>query len=230
MDQYKGLSDQYKNKPEGYYSLERDEMLAYIPWDAQKILDIGCGEGGFGKNIKSKFPGVKVWGIEPDSSAAGKASLVLDKVIEGSFGTDMPALQEQQFDCIIFNDVLEHLLDPGAALRNCQPFLSPGGIILASIPNILYFPVIWEVLTQQDWRYEQHGTLDNTHLRFFTRKSILRLFDENGYEVVGITGINPVKPNRIFKLLNTILYKRLNDWRYLQFAVQAKLKTSPKVN
>ena len=223
---YTDLRSRYERKLEGYYSLKRQEMVDFVPADARTILDVGCGEGGFGSAVKTKFPGVEIWGIEPDMQSAEKAENSLDGVINAPFGNELDLLQGKKFDCIVFNDVLEHLPNPEIALQHSKKYLNPSGIILASIPNILYYPVIREVLVTQDWRYQDHGTLDNTHLRFYTRKSIVRLFQENGYEVCTVKGINPGPCGKLYRLLNAVLFKRLYDWRYLQFAVIAKPKMS----
>ena len=53
----------YENKPEGYYHNVRHEMIKYLPNDAKKIIDIGCGNGAFAEIIKEKN-NAEVWGIE----------------------------------------------------------------------------------------------------------------------------------------------------------------------
>ena len=52
-------------------------------------------------------------------------------------------LPERIFDCIVFNDVLEHMVVPEQALRYAKTLLSPNGSIVASIPNIRYLPILW---------------------------------------------------------------------------------------
>ena len=78
------------------------------------------------------------------------------------------------------------------------------------------------IIKTQDWRYEDKGILDNTHLRFFTRKSIERLFKDTGYDVVRIGGINRYTYWK-FNLLNFFLLNKINDFRYGQFAIVAKI-------
>jgi len=219
---YGQLDKQYENKPAGYYGLDRVEMLPFIPAAAKKILDIGCGEGGFGKMLKEKDPSLIFWGLEPSPSAAGIAGRVLDKVINNVFNEGLPELENEKFGAIVFNDVLEHLASPDNSIRLCSRYLDEKGCIVASIPNILFYPVVREIVRTQDWQYTEHGTLDNTHLRFFTRKSIIRLFEENGYRILKIEGINARSCGRLYRILNTIFYKKLKDWKFLQFAVQAQ--------
>jgi SAM-dependent methyltransferase len=86
-------------------------------------------------------------------------------------------LGDERFDTIVFADVLEHLPDPVEALRRYRRLLAPGGKILVSVPNV----AVWNVrlgLLLGRFRYTATGTLDRTHLRFFTRANLLRALRE----------------------------------------------------
>lgn len=220
--QYSDLIQQYSAKPPEYYHDARSELLNFVPDDAKLVLDVGCAGGDFGKRLKEE-KGCVVWGIEPSEDAAKEAEKNLDKVVSSTFASDMPELDGQFFDAIFFNDVLEHLIDPKEALRIAKQYLRKSGYVIASIPNILYFPAIYMILKQQDWKYEDSGILDNTHLRFFTKKSVGRLFEESGYDIKCIEGINRYSYWK-FNLLNFIFLNHMTDWRYLQFAVVAQPK------
>lgn len=221
-DQFETLSDNYQNKTESYYHNQRMEMLEFIPSTTKRMLEIGCSTGQFGANVKKMLKDVEIWGIEPNENVVGEARELLDKVINATFEKDMPQLVGQKFDTIVFNDVLEHLIDPGLVLQWCHQYLSSGGVIVASIPNVLFFPSFFhKILIKQDWEYEKEGIFDNTHLRFFTKKSIVRLFTENDYSIQRMQGINSWRSFK-FSLLNTLLMKRIDDWQHLQFAVVAK--------
>jgi 2-polyprenyl-3-methyl-5-hydroxy-6-metoxy-1,4-benzoquinol methylase len=216
------LSKNYGAKPDGYYDTPRPEMLQFVPLERKRILEVGCGVGTFGKQLKERSSEVKVWGIEPDSSSADAAEKVLDRVIRGVFEVETPELAGERFDCIVFNDVLEHMTDPDVALLAAKQHLTADGLVIASIPNILYFPTFYMIVKTQDWRYEDKGILDNTHLRFFTRKSIERLFKDSGYDVIRIGGINRYTYWK-FNVLNFFLLNRINDFRYGQFAIVARV-------
>lgn len=222
--QYDNLSAQYESKPEGYYGVTREEMLPFLPATARKVLDVGCGGGGFGVSMKKFRKDItQIWGIEPNKEAASIAEGVYDKVICSTFDENVPELADQKFDAIIFNDVLEHLIDPQSILKVCKKYLAEGGCIVASIPNILYFNVFFnQIILKQDWEYTGSGILDNTHLRFFTKKSIIRLFEETGYRIATIEGIN-ANVYRRYRLINFLALNKMYDWRFLQYAVVAKL-------
>lgn len=226
---YSVLTEDYADKPNRYYTSKRKEIQSYIPASTKKLLDIGCGRGAFGADLKQQRPGLTVWGVEPFQEAAKSAASVLDKIICNVFDAQSPDLQNQKFDCITFNDVLEHLIDPSQTLKDSQLYLEREGCIIASIPNILYFPVFFnQIILREDWKYEDSGILDSTHLRFFTKKSIKRLFEEAGYDVIKIEGINAGK-SKLYIIFNLLLLNRLKNWKYQQFIIQAKIKNRAKL-
>jgi 2-polyprenyl-3-methyl-5-hydroxy-6-metoxy-1,4-benzoquinol methylase len=169
-------------------------MERYVPLAARSVLDVGCLAGGFGQMLKMRRASIEVWGIEADPAAAEAARSRLDHVIEGAYPDAAPA---RRFDCVVFNDVLEHLADPWAALEHAKSLLSPGGVVVASIPNVRYYRVSWSLLTRGKWEYGDGGVLDRTHLRFFTRQTVEELFRSCGYELRELVPANfpPVRSN-----------------------------------
>jgi 2-polyprenyl-3-methyl-5-hydroxy-6-metoxy-1,4-benzoquinol methylase len=217
--------DIYKDKDEIYYNNPRAELLPFIPAGIKTVLDVGCGSGNFGQALKSSYK-CQVWGIEPNDEAANAAKGKLDTVIHNVFLKDLPELQGKKFDAIFFNDVLEHLINPGEALRNCKELLAPDGCIIASIPNIRWYPVVLSLLRYKDFKYQPFGVMDETHLRFFTKKSMIRLFEDQGYKVEKIEGINKNTNFPPLNILNFLLFNTQEDMKYPQFAIVAKLNNN----
>jgi 2-polyprenyl-3-methyl-5-hydroxy-6-metoxy-1,4-benzoquinol methylase len=223
-----GLIKDYQTKQRLYFEAERPEMLRYIPSTATSVLEVGCGNGNFARLIKTQLA-AQVWGVELDREAALVAEQQLDKVICGAFDEALN-LPKHSFDCIIFNDVLEHLVDPEQALLDCQKLLRQGGVVVASIPNVRYFHNVINLAFYGDWTYTDKGILDRTHLRFFTYRSILEIFERLGYKVETIEGVNPIEKFRLpgklkcFSGLLNLFSHRIEDMRYLQFAVVARPK------
>lgn len=211
----------YDEKSDAYYEFLRPEMLAYVPKEARKVLEVGCGSGIFAGQLKAER-NVEIWGIELVKDAATKASKVLDKVIIGNIETDKIDLPSNYFDCIIFNDVLEHLLDPWEVLRKLGPALVENGCVVASIPNIRHFDVIQPLLYYKEWKYADEGVLDRTHLRFFTQKTMGDLFAVSGYEIVRIEGIRSIEFPWKFRVFNWLSGNKFDDMRFIQFACVAK--------
>lgn len=225
MDTLVATQLDYETKPRDYFSVPRTEMLPFVPANCRRLLDVGCGAGAFGKVLKQSRK-VEVWGVEPMSSHAAMAAPNLDHVVTGQFdeGADLP---EKTFDCIVFNDVLEHMVSPELALRYAKALLSPGGCVVASIPNVRHLMVIEDLVVHARWEYGECGILDRTHLRFFTRSSIVKLFRTEGYALEHITGINPYLANvgrllrTVFRAVDASFLGKFRDMKCQQFAVVA---------
>lgn len=209
-----------------YYEQDRKEVVDFLPVQASVILDIGCGVGAFGAGLKAQKD-IEIWGVEPVSDVAASADKVLDKVINGLFD-EHASLPDAYFDAVVFNDSLEHFPDPFPPLELAKTKLKKDtGVIVASIPNVRFIRNIRHVLFEKDWKYTDKGILDRTHLRFFTKKSMVRTFEEAGYEVISIEGINPHRWNTIPILFLRMFFGSLMaDMRFPQYVVVAKVAKS----
>jgi SAM-dependent methyltransferase len=221
------IFDEYQKKVSSYFEHERPETLQMIPHDVRRVLDVGCGSGRFGRLVKQER-GAEVWGVEPSLSACKEAENNLDRVFHGEFG-EASILPKRAFDAVVFNDVLEHLAEPWIALEFAKQLLTNKGVVVASIPNIRNFPTLWRLLVRKEWRYQDAGTLDRTHLRFFTRQTIEDLFVDAGYRICMIKGLNPFVGVggeggvwRYFKILNLLTLGHISDTKFLQYAVCAQ--------
>lgn len=180
----------YSSKTQEYYGQSRPEIVGIVDKDIKSILDIGCSDGSFIKELKNKIPKLKSVGIELNDEFGQKAKQILNKVFISDVCDAIPNIKNGDFDVITFNDVLEHMVDPYDVLSIVKPKLSTNGKIIASIPNVRFFKNLYNLLFKKDWQYEDHGILDRTHLRFFTKKSIIAMFEQTGYRVISIQGIN----------------------------------------
>jgi 2-polyprenyl-3-methyl-5-hydroxy-6-metoxy-1,4-benzoquinol methylase len=205
----------YYSKPSGYYS-DRQDILSFVPLGAKRILDVGCGEGDFGSLLKKNLS-AEVWGVEIFEKVAKIAMAKMDRVIVGNIEDQDIPLPSKFFDCVVFNDCLEHLMDPWSVLARIKENLKNDGCVVASIPNICYFPIIKNLVLHGEWAYVESGTLDRTHLRFFTKKSIADMFNSCKYEILKIEGINPTQFPWKFRILNWLLSQGFDDMKYLQF-------------
>ena len=158
------------------------KIVSLVP-PATRVLEFGCATGYMTEVLKNRL-GCTVVGIEIDRDAAALAEQHAERVIVGDAEKiDYAAeLAGEQFDVVMFADVLEHLKEPGDVLRRVRPFVAENGVVVASIPNIAHASVRLALLGGE-FRYREWGLLDDTHLRFFTRASIQDLFEETGYVV-----------------------------------------------
>jgi 2-polyprenyl-3-methyl-5-hydroxy-6-metoxy-1,4-benzoquinol methylase len=158
------------------------KIVSLVP-PATRVLEFGCATGYMSEVLKDRL-GCTVVGIEIDRDAAALAEQHAERVIVGDAEKiDYAAeLAGEEFDVVLFADVLEHLKEPGDVLRRVRPFVAENGVVIASIPNIAHASVRLALLGGE-FRYREWGLLDDTHLRFFTRASIQDLFEETGYVV-----------------------------------------------
>lgn len=155
----------------------------------KKVLEVGCASGYMSRVLVEQF-GCDVTGIEVDPEAAKMAREICSRVITGDLETlDIRReLAEDRFDVIICADVLEHLREPVRALSSLRPFLHPEGYVVASIPNIAHLSVVVDLILGR-FTYRPLGLLDETHLRFFTRHSIVDCFDRAGFVITKLERI-----------------------------------------
>ena len=212
----------YENKPSGYYDNVRYEMLKYLPKKAKKIIDIGCGNGAFATIVKEKND-AEVWGIELMEDEAKVAESVLHKVFTGPCEKFIEDLPNNYFDVIYFNDVLEHLADPYSVLDILKSKLAKGGVVISSIPNVRFYRTFSKVVFAKDWKYDEFGIMDKTHLRFFTGKSIRRMYEDLGYEILIHEPINITKSLKPILFNIPLLFTHM-DIRNLQYATVATVK------
>lgn len=219
------LNKYYETKRYSYYGYARHEMIGFVPKEAARILDIGCGDGGFGAALKADRV-VHIIGIEPVEDAWRAATQRLDQVLHMNVEDGIGQFADHSFDCIVCNDVIEHLVDPWEVLRGFRRLLAPSGVLVASIPNVRHMPVLKDLVMQGNWRYEDAGVLDRTHLRFFTRNSIYDLFKTSGYQLTTVQGINAIDFPWKFGLFNRILNGLFDDAKFIQFACVAEISDS----
>ena len=204
-------------KHEDYYRNARPDVVALIPADTRRLLEVGCGAGNAGALAKARLGVSEAIGVELSPSAAAEAETLLDRVIRGDVETIALDFPEGYFDCVVFADVLEHLKDPWAVLRKIRPLLSDDGCVVASIPNLQHLKPVLKILFDR-FQYEEAGLLDSTHLRFFTLSTIKSLFGETGYRVERVV---PVR-SRKMSLLKNLSLGTLRKFTTFQYLVVAR--------
>jgi 2-polyprenyl-3-methyl-5-hydroxy-6-metoxy-1,4-benzoquinol methylase len=176
----------------GSYEYFEDENIALLRHSprGQRVLDVGCGSGLLGVRLREL--GNTVWGADSAEEIASVAAERLDRFVLVDV-TDAErvaeALGDERFDTVVFADVLEHLPDPVGTLKSYRRFLKPGGSVLVSVPNV----AVWNVrlgLLLGRFEYTPTGTLDKTHLRFFTKANLVRALREAGLQPTTID-VNP---------------------------------------
>jgi SAM-dependent methyltransferase len=220
-----GVMSDYDQKCDAYFSTPRREMLDFVPEDVKSVLEIGCGTGAFGALVKRER-GCYYFGVELSEKAASLARDRLDGVVVANIETDVLPFERRSFDCLVCNDVLEHLVDPWVSLRYLLEFIRPGGAVVVSIPNVRFSEVVKDLVFRKRWEYKDEGVLDRTHLRFFTESSVRSMISSAGLQLVRLNGINPIEYAWRLRLLNYAFLGALNDMRYPQYGCLARLPRS----
>lgn len=161
----------------------REDLAARVPAGARAVLDVGCSRGATSAALRARGV-VRICGIEPDPEDAEAAARVYDEVVCARLG-DVTQEFDGRFDAVLFGDVLEHLEDPSEALVRVRPWLAPRGVLVASVPNLGHWAVVDDLLRGR-FDYVPYSILSGTHVRFFTRKTLIDLFEASGYRVRGI--------------------------------------------
>jgi 2-polyprenyl-3-methyl-5-hydroxy-6-metoxy-1,4-benzoquinol methylase len=210
------------SKTDEYYSFERAALVDMLPCIQGKVLEIGCGSGATLAYMKMQGASYVV-GIDTNKVAIDLASkrgldlaLVLDVEKE-----ELP-FNKKEFDCIVLADVLEHLYNPWDTLEKVTTFLADNGHILISLPNIKHYMVLLRLVFHDEWTYTDAGTLDNSHIRFFTLKEIRKLLACAGLREVKIKGIDA--SGKKLKCLNRLLFNKLETFSSGQYYILAGKK------
>jgi len=156
-----------------------------MPANLKRVVEVGCSSGALAKAYTTINPKCNYTGIDIDTAFAEMAKSSCNEVICDNIET----LSENEFirlfpsDCWVFGDALEHLYDPWALLKRIRPHLAPNSQIITCIPNAQH----WSVQARLNsglFRYEDQGLLDRTHIRWFTRITMIELFESTGYRII----------------------------------------------
>jgi hypothetical protein len=164
------------------------QLFDMIPDGLQSIIEVGSGSGVLAKAIKQRSPATQYIGIELEPEYAILSSRYCDLVLTDNIETPSDELRKyiQAASALIFSDVLEHLYNPWHTLKFLRSEISNECAIYASIPNIQHWSIIFGLISG-NFDYADSGLLDRTHIRFFTKKTIISLFTDCGYEIKSIS-------------------------------------------
>lgn len=211
-----------------YFCNPRGEMLAFLPSHYEKVLEVGCGAGAFHAQLSS---GIEYWGVDPSELAQREMSGRVHRFFLGCLEDVASDLPDKYFDMIVINDVMEHTPNHEFFLFILKGKLAEGGSLVGSVPNVRYVSNLKELLWKKDWAYQASGgVLDETHLRFFTQKSLISSLNRAGFVVEQCEGINPIwwSHYRSRMFVKRVCYGAVGvflgrDVPYLQFAFRCKV-------
>ena len=209
----------------GDYSKSFNQVVYNAIKPNSTCLDVGCSTGNLGLRL-IEFKNCIVDGIDINSIALKKAKEVgykdTFKINLNSSLLDFTELNNKKYDCIIIADVLEHLMNPENILANIKQYLSPKGVVVISLPNVAFI-INRILLLLGKWDYREYGTLDKTHLKFYTIKSGQKIVKSCGFNIINVT---PYNQFGILKRLGPLTNVFPSLFAY-QFLVIAKVASPP---
>ncbi len=226
MSELDSLTESYAAKSDDYFHHSRlDQILPLLPTQCDRILEVGCGAGTTLVHLKGTGLCNWIGGVELFPAAAAEAADLLDYVRQGNIETLELGIHPGSIDVVLCLDVLEHLVDPWATIRKLTTLLKPGGILIASLPNVRHIKVVIPLLLRGEWTYGPFGLLDRTHLRFFTRATATELIQTAGLRVDLIRNIGlewtPAK-----RLVRAITFGKLDDLLTFQYLLRGIMPAS----
>ena len=181
MDSIEKIHD--KKISADYFSFYNKEIVRQLPDNPGPILDVGCATGTLGAQIIKQKGATVYEGIEVVPHIAEEAKKQLTKVHVGQAEDWLSRLPEAHYEWVIMADSLEHTVDPWFVLREVYRVLKADGKVLISLPNVRNLEVITDLLVKGEWKYRDFGIMDQGHLRFFTKRSIVNMLEQQGFKV-----------------------------------------------
>jgi len=147
------------------HELHNPELLRLIPPQSRRLIEIGCSSGALAREFKKIAPDCDYLGIEIDPAYAKLAERHCDRSL-----------------VLDIEHTLEHLVEPWVVLARIRERIPAAGSVVACIPNAQHWS-LQARLSIGDFRYEEVGLLARTHLRWFTRQTIIELFEQAGFRI-----------------------------------------------
>lgn len=181
----------------------------------RRILDVGAADGIVSRRLTER--GWRVTGVEGDPALAQAGARHCERMLTANLNREIPEVAGP-FDAILYGDVLEHLVDPLRALVELDRALVPDGFVVISVPNIAHLYIRLLLLVGR-FDYIDRGILDDSHLRFFTERSLRALIADAGLTVERFTAT----PAPLYQILPASWHKR---WVAATHAVNAVIARS----
>jgi 2-polyprenyl-3-methyl-5-hydroxy-6-metoxy-1,4-benzoquinol methylase len=190
-------------------------VVGLVPQSARTVLDVGCGAGANARLLLQRNADTHIFGLTGSPSEAERARATMRACWVVDLERELPSeVAAMTFDCIVMSHVLEHLTRPEQLVARCAALLKPGGTCVIAVPNVLN----WRdrlAFARGHFEYRDGGTLDSTHLRFYTYETAARLLLAEAPELSlagqGVTGSVPLWVLR-HHILTAAARAKLDRW------------------
>ena len=214
------LGTQYDTKSDVYFAGARQDFVSMLPANGEaRVLEIGCGSGDTGALALAQGRAAHYTGVDISAKAAQKAAGILSEVLIGDVEKMPLPWRAGSFDALILSEVLEHLVDPWAALARLSPLVRSGGIAMASSPNVSHYSIVAN-LARGRFELTDFGAMDRTHMRWFTPATYRALFEGAGFAVEETVPVTAFAPRT--RLLSRLTGGRLDHLFMRQIRLKAR--------
>jgi 2-polyprenyl-3-methyl-5-hydroxy-6-metoxy-1,4-benzoquinol methylase len=200
-----------------YHGLVRDDVTPFVPKSGGTLLDVGGGIGGTARYLKDHGHADRVGVIDMvTTEGSDLADFRFRGDVEDEAFVAHVLAAEGPFNTVLCLDVLEHLVDPWRVVAQLHQSLAPGGVIVASIPNVRNYRALVPLVFKNQWQLRDSGILDRTHLRFFVRSTAIELMTASGLQ---LESVNPAPSGgrkvALFRRLTFGLLNSFTDGQYI---------------
>jgi len=211
-----GTSD--RATPTSHYALNATHrggthaMLLELVPERSRVLELGCASGYLGVLLHQRH--CKLWGMDSDSTALGQ---IPQDIYESTTHVDLDHLHTwplppHSADVVLAADILEHLTKPERLLAQTHEILSPGGLLIISLPNVAHISVRLPLLLGK-FRYQPSGILDQTHLHLYTFATACEMINNAGFTIEDVLSgsdwggwfLNDPRTSRVANVLRGLL-------------------------
>ena len=214
----------YNEKAKTYFTNSRKDLISLLPEkQGLHVLELGAGGGDTLMDLKRSGLAARVVGIELFTlEGTFQRDPVIDQFIIGDVENMELPLEPNSFDAILMGDVLEHLIDPWSAVRKVSRLVRPGGLMIASNPNIRTMEAFRKIFLKGDFAYAERGLFDKTHYRWFCRKNMIDLMTPENFNLVSVTSNLEFKNGSRTRKLNRLTLRMFEEFLTLQFITVTK--------
>ncbi len=197
----------------------RCKIYGQIPRNS-RVLEIGCADGRLANMLTMK-KNCRVFCVEKDPAMACIARSKCEQMHNIDIEKTALSFEEGFFDCIVMGNVVEHFVEPEKILKELKRYLSNGGFLIYSVPNIVNWHSRLTIFSGK-FEYSECGVFDKTHLHFYNLNSAAKLAINAGYSIEWLD----VTPSIYFckERLNFLWYRMAVMWKNL-FADEFIIKT-----
>lgn len=179
-----------------------------------KVLDVGTASGTLARMCQNRS--LRLFGIEPNPSWAQMAAPLYEEFWVTTIN-DVGDELLSGYDAVVLGDILEHLHDPQAVLQTLVEAQPSGSLFIVSVPNIANFWIRLNLLLGR-FDYTDRGILDRTHLRFFTRKTLVAMVKAAGLQITSLQ-VTPIP----LELVSGFFTTTPGKWLHAIFASMTSL-------